>query len=135
MTRINLKQISPYISYTIRDLSIKLGRGRRTVGRWMKAGLTIVPGKKYPILILGLELKSFLESRKKIRKFKLKPWQFYCMGCKKATYAIKGTITIVGYQKRGICRECGANVCRTIKPYQRDYKMSTSPVQTSIFNN
>ena len=114
MTRINRQKICGSMSYTIKEMADCLDVSEKTCLRWIASGLPIVPGGKKPILILGSEIKDFLRKKDSKKKIKLKRSEFYCMGCKAARTAKRGTIKRLAKQKIGICRVCNGKMSRTI---------------------
>lgn len=102
------------MSYTIKDLSELLDVNEKTLLRWIEAGLKIIPGSKKPILIYGDDLKEFLRVKNSKMKVTLNRNQFYCLTCKAATYAKRGSIERLKDRKTGICRVCNGKICRII---------------------
>jgi hypothetical protein len=135
MRKINPKGVYRHRSYTIEELSALLSKNKKTLLRWIDSGLKTIPESKKPILIMGSDLKEFLRNKYSKKKAKLKRNQFYCLACKKAVYAKRGSIEIFNNQKRALCRVCNGKICRIIKPYQKDYKILLSSVQMSIIND
>jgi hypothetical protein len=132
MAKINIKLISAHMSYTILELSGQMRVNPKTVRRWIDDGLPIVPGSESRILLMGHEVKAFLRNKRRKRKIELNRSQFCCFRCKAARYAKRGSITIVGDQKKAICRVCNGKMCRTIKPSQTDYQIPSPPGQMSM---
>lgn len=133
MTRINRQKICGSLNYTTKELSECLGINEKTCLRWIENGLPIVPGRKNRILMLGSEIKDFLKRKDSKKKIKLKRNEFYCLKCKAARTAKRGSIKRSQGQKTGVCRVCNGKMCRIFKPVQKDYMISTSPVQMSFF--
>lgn len=123
MLRINPKGIFKHRSYTIEELSVLLSKNEKTLLRWIENGLKIVPESKKPILIMGFDLKEFLRKKNSKKKVKMNPNQFYCLSCKKAVYAKRGSIEKLSNRKIALCSVCKGRIGRIIKPYQNDYKI------------
>ena len=102
------------MSYTIKEIVVCLNVSEKTCLRWIESGLPIVPGGKKPILILGSEIKDFLRKKDSKKKIKLKRSEFYCLTCKTARTAKRGTIKRLVKQKIGVCRVCIGKMSRTI---------------------
>lgn len=134
MTRINRQKISGSMSYTIKEISDCLDINEKTCLRWIENGLSIVPGSKRPILILGSEIKNFLIKKDSKKKIKLKRSEFYCFTCKAARNAKQGSIKKGQGQKTAVCRVCGGKMCRIFKSTQKDYTISSLPTQMSFFD-
>jgi hypothetical protein len=120
------------MSYTILELSGQMRVNPKTVRRWIDDGLPIVPGSESRILLMGHEVKVFLRNKRLKRKIELNRSQFCCFRCKAARYAKRGSITIVGNQKKAICRVCNGKMCRTIKSGQRYYQILSPASQMSM---
>jgi len=127
MAKINFKIISAHMSHSILELSGQLRVNPKTVRRWIDDGLPIVSGSKNPILVMGHEVKQFLKNKRLKRKVAINRRQFYCCTCKAARYAKRGSITIVGNQKKAICRVCNGKMCRTIKSGLTYYQVTATP--------
>ena len=102
------------MSYTIKELSDCLDVNEKTCLRWIESGMPIVPGGKKPLLMLGSEIKDFLKKKDSKKKVKLKRNEFYCLTCKAARSAKRGSIKKLQKQKMAICRVCSGKMSRTI---------------------
>lgn len=76
-----LRLIKTRESYTSKRISQELNVHQRTVQEWFKTGLKPIENKK-PYLVMGYELKNFLEQKQENKKCKLKPDEFYCTKCR-----------------------------------------------------
>jgi len=119
MVKINPKGIFSHRSYTTEELSVLLSKDKKTLLRWIDKGLKTIPESKKPILIMGSDLKEFLRKKKSKRKMKLNRNQFYCLSCKQAVYAKRGSIEKLSNRKIALCRVCNGRTSRIIKPYQK----------------
>jgi hypothetical protein len=134
MTRINRQKIFGSMSYKIKEMSDCLDISEKTCLRWIENGLSIVPGGKKPILILGSEIKNFLRKKDSKKKIKLKRSEFYCLTCKAARNAKQGSIKKLQGHKTALCRVCGGKMSRIFKSAQKDYMIPPLPTQMSIFD-
>jgi len=100
------------MSYTIQDISVVLGVTAKTVFRWIEDGLKTIPESKSPIYILGSELKEFLRLKNSKRKVTLGRNEFYCLTCKRAVFAKRGSIEALKGRKIARCRACNGKICR-----------------------
>jgi hypothetical protein len=114
MTRIDRQKIYGSMSYTIKEMADCLNVSEKTCLRWITSGLPIVPGGKKPILMLGSDIKDFLRTKDSKKKIKLKRSEFYCLTCKAARNAKRGSIVKKTNQKTGVCRVCNGKMSRTI---------------------
>ena len=134
MTRINRQKIYGSTSYTIKEISDCLDVSEKTCLRWIEKGLSIVPGSKKPILILGSEIKNFLRNKDSKKKIKLKRNEFYCMTCKAPRNARRGSIKKLQGHKTALCRVCNGRMSKLFKSAQKDYMISSLSTQMSIFD-
>ena len=102
------------MTYTIKEISELLNKSEKTCHRWIEKGLKIIPGGKKVILIKGDELKEFLRNKQRKKKIKLERSQFYCLTCKQAVYAKRGTLKTLSKRKTAHCRVCNGKINRLI---------------------
>jgi len=69
-------------SYTVEEVADLFKVHKGTVRNWLKKDLSVCDNR-LPILILGSVLREFIRAKKTKRKQKCKPWEFYCMRCKR----------------------------------------------------
>ena len=136
MTRFNPQIISRHLSYTLPEIAARLSMTKKSLYRWINEGLPVVLGQKKPILIRGDNLKAFINARNSKNKVKLKRHEFYCLRCRAPRRAKRGTITKSGDTRKGECSVCNGKMQRKFRPYQKDYHISSTPVQMStLFDN
>jgi Helix-turn-helix domain len=82
MTNYNPNLVKIHRSYTIEEAGEIFGIHKNTVSQWLKNGLPFMSHQK-PYLILGVELKRFLQNRRKLKKHKCNVDEMYCLRCKK----------------------------------------------------
>lgn len=114
--KINPQKINKHRSYTIKELASVLGVSEKTCFRWIVDGLPVLDESRKPVFIMGSEIKEYLGRKSLKKKCPLKRKQFYCMHCKSATYAKRGSLRIVDNKKLARCRVCNGKISRTIKP-------------------
>lgn len=134
MTRFDPRRISQHKSYTIKELSTLIGMSEKTCLRWISQGLKTVSSNQKPILIAGSEVKHFIRNRNSKTKVKLERHEFYCFTCKLPRRAKRGSISISGNTKRGLCSVCNGKMCKTINPIKKDYKIPSTPIQMSLLD-
>jgi len=143
----NTQTIRGRRSYSVAEIAKLLSVHKETVFSWIKQGLKVIDIESKPLLIMGLELKIFLNDRRDKHRTKLKDTQFYCFRCRKAVMAERGSEEIVPTGKKigknnldqfkriGLCENCGKKIARFLRSGEReDYNITPSLVQTSIFN-
>jgi hypothetical protein len=105
------RAVKRHRSYTYEEAARALHMHKNTVANWVKScGLPALTGGK-PHIILGCDLIEFLKARKARNRTKLKPGEFYCLGCKMArrpagnlVEALPGNTGPVNL--RAICHTC-----------------------------
>lgn len=68
-------------SYTVSEIAELFGVHKNTVREWLKQGLATAD-KNRPALILGSELRSFLQLTRRKHKRRCKLGELYCMSCR-----------------------------------------------------
>ena len=96
--------------YKVEEIARLLDVSKRTVRRWVKAGLAAITDQK-PILILGEDLLAFLAARKQ-RSSRCQPEECYCVKCRAPRRPAGGMaefipLTIKTGNLRAICPICG----------------------------
>ncbi|SFN73740.1 hypothetical protein SAMN04487859_1087 [Roseovarius lutimaris] len=79
--RLSARRVKIHRQYTYDSAADAVGVTAHTVRAWRPAGLAVLDSQK-PHLILGIELKRFVESRASKKSYKLAPDEFYCMSCR-----------------------------------------------------
>ena len=79
--RVSARRVKIHRQYTYDSAADALGVTVQTVRTWRPLGLAVLDSQK-PHLILGHELKRFLETREPKARQRLAPDQFYCMSCR-----------------------------------------------------
>ena len=120
MAKINYRKICIHRTYSVKEIAELLHIVEKTCFRWIDDGLRTIPEGKKPILIKGNDLKEFLMNRKLKKKKKLNRNQFFCMTCKDARYAKRGSIGVNGNNKTALCRVCNGKMNKKFKLYQKD---------------
>ena len=79
--RVNPRRVKIHRSYSVEEAAIVLGTHKQTVRNWLKAGLPKVGGRGVT-LVLGKELRTFLEARQARARRRCPPGHLYCMKCR-----------------------------------------------------
>lgn len=79
--RVNPRLIKLHRSYSPDEAARTLGVHKHTVRNWIKAGLPTVD-KSRPVLMLGTEMRPWLEKQRKAAKRPCTPGTFYCFKCR-----------------------------------------------------
>lgn len=124
------------MSYTVSELAAAIEASEKTILRWIEFdGLQPILGSKKPLLVMGEEAKRFIKARNSKPVIKLKRHEFYCLKCRAARRAKRGTIVLLDGMKTGLCSVCNSKIRKTIGPYQKDYYIPAVSVQMSLFNS
>jgi len=92
---------------TVEEVAGLFGVHKNTVRAWVKNGLNICDDKK-PMLILGSVLREFIRNKKTAHKQKCKPWEFYCMRCRRPQSAAG---SMADYEPQTSTRGCLMALC------------------------
>jgi len=68
-------------NYTIEDIAALFQLHKNTVRSWVKQGLPVIDSNR-PMLILGSDLREYLQSKRKANKTPCKLNELYCVSCK-----------------------------------------------------
>lgn len=122
--RYHLSKIRSKSTYTPQEIGYLLNVDRKTVFRWLKEGLLLLDATKTPKLVMGNDLKTFLQAKRETKQVKLNWNEFYCFHCRKAVLAKRGseqtekTGKNIGTENReqkitsAKCKECNGSVAR-----------------------
>jgi len=114
--RINPRLIRIHRPYSVEEAAHALGAHRNTVRGWIKSGLPVVDCSR-PVLILGHELRSWLERRRKANKRPCPPGMLYCFKCRQPRPPALGMIEATRQNAtcanlRAFCEACGTMMHR-----------------------
>lgn len=68
-------------NYTVEEVANLFSVHKNTVRSWVKDGLATNDDKR-PMLILGSDLKDYLQAKRKSKKRKCLPFEIYCIRCR-----------------------------------------------------
>lgn len=105
-------------SYTVKEVADLYGVHRNTIGAWCKAGLVVCDDRR-PVLILGSDLRLFLQERRASRKQPCAPGELYCTGCKQPKLPAEQMVDYMAITPTkgrlvGLCPTCGNTMNRFI---------------------
>lgn len=81
-------------SYSVEEVAILYEVHKRTVRNWIKKGLAVCDDKR-PLLILGANLKQFLQQQRQVNKRNCKPSELYCFKCREPRTPDQNTIQFI----------------------------------------
>ncbi|MDB4441931.1 helix-turn-helix domain-containing protein [bacterium] len=114
----NYRLVKIHRNYTVEDIANLFGIHKNTVRRWVKAGLATSDNKR-PMLILGHDLRAFLQARRVKNKQTCKPGEIYCVGCRApkfpaADMAEYSPVTEKFGNLTAICPDCNSIMNRRV---------------------
>jgi len=68
-------------NYTVEEVALLFGIHKNTVREWIKSGLPACSEQR-PALILGYQLREFLQGKRQGRKRKCRLFEIYCLRCR-----------------------------------------------------
>lgn len=119
------RRIKAHRQYTYEKAAAALGVTPQTLRKWRGEGLPVLTSK-IPHLIVGSELKAFLDKRNAKAKTKLHPEQFRCMRCRTAVAAYGGFADYTALTPdRGVlstlCAACEGKCTKFVNKAQLDH--------------
>ncbi len=116
--KIDARRIKIHRSYTISEAADRLGIHKNTVQQWLKSGLPHIREPR-PVLILGEDLKYFLNERRQKARKPCPGGHLLCLKCREprrpaAQMLDYVPITLTSGNLRGICEVCEAIICRRV---------------------
>lgn len=109
--RLNHNLAKIHRNYTVEEVANLFSVHKNTVRLWVKDGLATNDNKR-PMLILGAELKSYLQAKRKSNKRKCQAFEIYCVRCRVPQLPDENMVDyepINGRMGRliGLCPSCG----------------------------
>jgi hypothetical protein len=127
----NTRLIKERLSYSTQDIVILFNLHKRTVQEWYTQGLPKIDERK-PYLVLGANLKTFINKRQGKRKKSCKSNEFYCFKCKEPRTSWESLANIKFINEKsimviGICIQCKTrlNKIYPVKRYKEISKIFT----------
>lgn len=79
--RLNPNLAKIHRNYTVEEAARLYDVHKHTVRAWIKKGLPLCDECR-PALILGIELRTYLQAKRQVRKHKCKLYELYCLRCR-----------------------------------------------------
>ena len=116
--RANPRLIKLHRSYAVEEAALVLGKHKNTLRTWIKQGLPVMAAQR-PALILGSELRAFLEARRKRAARPCAPGTIYCLKCRAPRRPALGMVDYIasnasGGNLKALCEICGTVMHRRI---------------------
>jgi hypothetical protein len=114
--RINPRLIKLHRPYSVEEIARTLGVHKNSVRGWIKGGLPTVDRSR-PVLILGHELRAYLERKRKSAKRPCPPGTLYCFKCRRPRAPAMGLVEANRMNATtgnliAICEDCGTMMHR-----------------------
>jgi hypothetical protein len=110
----DLRRIRPTKVYMLLEIAETLDRNITTVRSWVGKGLPLLNEKK-PVLVLGSDLKEWLQAVQAAKQQKCQPGELYCFKCRCPRTPLPGSMKIVPRNEKtvsikGLCAVCGTRM-------------------------
>ena len=123
--RVNYRLVKQHRNYSVDDISRLLDVHKNTARDWIKRGLPVIDDERKPKLVLGSELKSWLEQKRKSAKQPCGPGQLFCLKCRMPKRPALG---MVDYQAENELNGCLKALCQTCeRPINRNARLAGLP--------
>jgi excisionase family DNA binding protein len=126
--KIDARRIKIHRNYTVTEAAQRIGVHKNTIQAWLGNGLPHIASPR-PILILGHDLKRFLDDRRKSARKPCSTGELFCLKCR-APRRPAGQmldyvpITLRSGNLKGICEVCETFIYRRVS---RDKIAATFP--------
>lgn len=136
--RINPRLIKIHRAYSVEEAARTLGAHKNSVRGWIKKGLPVVDDSR-PVLILGQDLRSYLERKRRTAKRPCPPGTVYCFKCREPRAAALGMVEYVPRNAvtgnlKALCATCGTMMSRCARRHDLSTIMPGIDVQTREAN-
>jgi excisionase family DNA binding protein len=116
--RPNGRLIKIHRTYTVEEAALTLGVHRNTIRTWIKDRLPTVDRRR-PLLILGRDLRAYLDGKGRKRKQPCQPGELYCVRCRSPKPPAGGMLEYVPLTRcignlRGLCPDCCTLIHRRV---------------------
>ncbi len=108
----DLRRIRTSKTYTLRKIATTLDRDIATIRSWVKNGLPLLSDQT-PALVLGIELKAWLQQAWSLKKSKCQPDELFCFKCRKPRKTKAGSVHIARRNEKIVSVKGRCAVCNT----------------------
>ena len=131
--RVNSRLIKLHRSYAVEEAAQVLGVHKNTVRNWIAEGLPVLASMR-PALILGTDLRTFLDRRRKQLKRPCPPGTLFCLKCRTPSRPALDMVEFVPHSPTGgnlkaLCETCGTMMHQRIARAAITLKMPGIDVQ------
>jgi RNase P subunit RPR2 len=105
-------------TYDVAETARLCGVGRNTVRKWIKEGLPVCDDRR-PVIVLGSDLRAFLQAKRTRNKCPCGPGRIYCVRCRSPKVPAGNMAdclpsTRTGGMLAAICPDCGSMMYRRV---------------------
>ncbi len=109
--RVNARLVKIHRVYAVDEAARALDVHKNTVRRWIEQGLRALASKR-PTLILGRDLRAFLDARNQRARRPCGPGTIYCCKCREPRRPALGMVDFIPHSATGgnlkaLCEQCG----------------------------
>ena len=99
-------------NYTVGEVASLLNIHKNSVRAWIKDGLPVCDERR-PTLILGAQLRTYLQRKRQSRKHKCRIYEMYCMRCRRPKRPAGDMVDLApvsasSNRLTGLCPTCGS---------------------------
>lgn len=114
----NHRLVKIHRNYTVEEIAALYDIHKNTVRGWVKAGLATSDTRR-PMLILGHDLKTFLQARRLKNKQTCKPGEIYCVCCRAPKFPADDMVEYAPVTEKfgnliAICPDCNSIMNRRV---------------------
>lgn len=109
---LNPNRVKIHRNYTVEEVACLLDIHKNTVRAWIKGGLPVCDERR-PTLILGAQLRNYLQIKRQSRKHKCRIFEMYCMRCRQPKRPAGDMVDLApvlasANRLTGLCPTCGS---------------------------
>ena len=109
---LNPNRVKIHRNYTVEEAASLLLVHKNTVRAWIKDGLPVCDERR-PTLVLGAQLRAYLQEKRRFRKRKCRIDEMYCMSCRSPKRPAGDMVDLApvsasAHRLTGLCPTCGS---------------------------
>lgn len=92
--RLNRNLAKMHRNYTVEEIASLFGVHKNSVRAWIKAGLPVCDARR-PVLILGMDLRNYLQGKRSERRRRCGVGELYCLRCRKPRWPAEDMVDYI----------------------------------------